>query len=110
MSAFLNTSIQQIFRTVPKMFQSARASSSIGRTLPPQINFQEFEEIRKSKSAAIFDVREPNELQDVGSIPDISANIPTSEFATAFDLKPEDFKTRYGIEKPEENQPVVIFC
>ncbi|EJF66513.1 Rhodanese-like protein [Dichomitus squalens] len=56
----------------------------------------------------LIDVREPDEVLQ-GSIPS-AVNLPLSQLATALHLPPEQFKEKYGFEKPRPNQEVTFYC
>lgn len=56
----------------------------------------------------LFDVREPYELASTGRIPK-STNIPLSEIPTAFQLRSDEFKAKYGVSKPKITDENLIF-
>ncbi|OBZ79627.1 Frataxin, mitochondrial [Grifola frondosa] len=56
----------------------------------------------------LIDVREPDEVLQ-GSIPS-AVNLPLSELATALHIGREEFKDKYGFEKPARAQEVTFFC
>ncbi|GFY52429.1 hypothetical protein TNIN_205251 [Trichonephila inaurata madagascariensis] len=58
----------------------------------------------------LIDVREPAELKDDGKIPN-SVNIPLGQIADAFKMPETDFKSKYGIPKPDaEAESFVLSC
>ncbi|XP_013110581.1 rhodanese domain-containing protein CG4456 [Stomoxys calcitrans] len=59
----------------------------------------------------LIDVREPLEIQQTGRIP-TSINIPLSNVKSALgdDTTPEEFKSKYGRDKPLENTTVIFYC
>ncbi|CAA7264702.1 unnamed protein product [Cyclocybe aegerita] len=61
-----------------------------------------------SPNAYLIDVRERDEVIQ-GMIPS-AVNLPLSVLATAFHLHHEEFKTKYGFEKPRLNQELVFYC
>ena len=56
----------------------------------------------------MIDVREPDEVVQ-GSIPS-SVNLPLSVLATAIHLPAEEFKLKYGFEKPGKDQEITFYC
>lgn len=57
----------------------------------------------------IIDVREPHEFS-AGAIPN-AINLPLASEPEALTLPKEEFKERYGVEKPDvENDEVVFYC
>ncbi|KIO02431.1 hypothetical protein M404DRAFT_669414 [Pisolithus tinctorius Marx 270] len=64
--------------------------------------------LQPSDDAYLIDVREPDEVIR-GSIPS-SVNLPLSTLATSLNLKPQDFREKYGFDKPDTTQEVVFYC
>jgi rhodanese-related sulfurtransferase len=61
-----------------------------------------------SQKQTILDVREPAEFK-IGAIP--TANlIPLSEITAAFKMETKQFKIKYGMEIPDKNEPVYVYC
>lgn len=56
----------------------------------------------------MIDVREQNEVIQ-GSIPS-SVNLPLSILSGSMNLAPEEFKTRFGFNKPKRDQEIVFYC
>lgn len=56
----------------------------------------------------LIDVREPNEVMG-GAIP-TAINIPLGQLEAEFNLKPAEFKKRYGVEKPTATTEVIFSC
>lgn len=57
----------------------------------------------------VIDVRNRNELQEAGQIPG-SHCIPVTEIKYACGLNQESFKARYGFDKPNTEEPLVVCC
>lgn len=69
-----------------------------------------YDELSSSfKEVTIIDVRNRNEIQACGQIPG-SHCIPVTEIKLACDLDKEAFKARYGFEKPECEDDLVVCC
>lgn len=74
------------------------------------VNYAQFEGYRGGKQqVTLIDVREPDELEEFGSIPS-TINIPLGEVDQAFSLGPEAFQETYGIAKPKQDDPIIVFC
>ncbi|MFC1769192.1 rhodanese-like domain-containing protein [Nanoarchaeota archaeon] len=56
----------------------------------------------------LIDVRGKNELE-YGTIP-TSNNIPLPELGEAFNLSEEDFKNKYGFNKPTKTEKIIFYC
>jgi rhodanese-related sulfurtransferase len=56
----------------------------------------------------LIDVREPDEVI-LGAIPS-SVNLPLSEIKTALALPEDQFKAKYGFDKPRRNQEIIFYC
>lgn len=56
-----------------------------------------------------MDVRNPDEVKTAGKIPG-SVNIPLPQLEESLNLSPEEFKDKFGFEKPKENQVIVTHC
>ncbi|KAF9535571.1 Rhodanese-like domain-containing protein [Crepidotus variabilis] len=61
-----------------------------------------------SANAYIIDVREPDEVIQ-GMIPG-AVNLPLSVMSGALHLPHQEFKDKFGFEKPRKNQEVVFYC
>lgn len=69
-----------------------------------------YEELSSSyKEMTIIDVRNRNEIEACGQIPGAHC-IPVTEIKFACDLDKENFKARYGFEKPECEDDLVVCC
>ncbi|KAK6525800.1 hypothetical protein TWF281_010844 [Arthrobotrys megalospora] len=73
-----------------------------------------FEEVKKlsdnpDPKRIIVDVREPNELNKSGVIPN-SINIPFTTAPDAWFLSPDSFEDRFGFQKPSEDTELVFSC
>ncbi|KAI8966920.1 Rhodanese-like domain-containing protein [Mycotypha africana] len=62
-----------------------------------------------SKNARhLIDVREENEVKE-GYIP-TAVNVPLSQFLTAWTLPSEEFKEKFGFDKPEKKHTLALYC
>ncbi|XP_069027508.1 thiosulfate:glutathione sulfurtransferase [Embiotoca jacksoni] len=61
----------------------------------------------KSQSLFLVDVRTKEEV-DKGNIPG-SVHIPVDAIETALAMNPEEFKTKYGVNKPPLGAPELVF-
>ncbi|KAJ2718862.1 hypothetical protein GGI07_005549 [Coemansia sp. Benny D115] len=80
-------------------------------TTKPDVSFQELRQIIHgvgSTPYTLIDVREPNEVAE-GRVP-TATNIPLGEVSAAFALPADQFKAKYGIEKPSKNQETIFYC
>jgi len=57
----------------------------------------------------LIDTREPEELQNTGTIPG-SINIPVTSQPEAFFITAEEFEDRFGFERPRKEQELVFYC
>lgn len=81
---------------------------------------------QKNEAAIVIDVREPQELAETGTIPN-SIHIPCKFYnlnfgvliiklflvggvSQALELAPEDFRKKYGAEKPSKEALIVFSC
>ena len=66
-------------RTAKLQYNIPAASFSTSKiSAAPELNYQEFVEVLKNKSAVVVDVRNPEELRDCGEIPG-TINIPLGD-------------------------------
>ena len=86
-----------------------RLSSSSIPKLPEEINFEQFEKLRMEGKSLLLDVRQPEELREIGVIPS-ALNIPLGDVGQAFALNEDLFEEIYGVHYPEEDDPIVTFC
>lgn len=63
----------------------------------------------QKEGSLLVDVREPQELENHGLVPN-AVNIPVGDVEAAFAMPKDDFKANLGIDKPSMNDPVVFFC
>jgi len=69
-----------------------------------------FEHVRNpSKNSTVIDVREPKELAQTGVLPK-SLNIPLGEVERAFKFNPNEFKSKYGFDKPSKDSEIIFSC
>ncbi|XP_068107641.1 thiosulfate:glutathione sulfurtransferase-like [Hyperolius riggenbachi] len=71
------------------------------------ITYDELKKLIASGSCRLFDVRNPDELQN-GKIP-TAVNIPVTEVEKALNLDPAAFKQKYNVDKPKLDDDNVIF-
>jgi rhodanese-related sulfurtransferase len=62
-----------------------------------------------SPGTILIDTREPNELQETGTIPG-SINIPITSKPDSFFISAEEFEDRMGFERPGKEKEVVFYC
>jgi len=62
-----------------------------------------------SPETILIDTREPNELQETGTIPG-SINIPITSKPDSFFISAEEFEDRMGFERPGKEKEVVFYC
>lgn len=74
-----------------------------------QIDYSEFEHYRLNRKALIVDVRTPEELKQNGEIPN-TINIPLAHIPVIFSVNSAEFEDEYGVPKPGENDPIIVFC
>ncbi|XP_076066807.1 rhodanese domain-containing protein CG4456-like isoform X2 [Oratosquilla oratoria] len=68
----------------------------------------QFEELKENLgNLTVVDVRSSGEIAKLGCIPG-SVNIPLTEIEEAINLDGEDFKDKYGIDKPEGSCPHIV--
>ncbi|KAI0082230.1 Rhodanese-like protein [Panus rudis PR-1116 ss-1] len=75
-----------------------------------QISYEELKPRTEqpSPNAYIVDVREPDEVLQ-GAIPS-SVNIPLSVLGNALYMHHDEFKKKFGFEKPRLDQEVIFYC
>ncbi|TFK88578.1 Rhodanese-like protein [Polyporus arcularius HHB13444] len=64
--------------------------------------------LQPSPDAYLIDVREPDEVVQ-GSIPS-AVNLPLSVLPNALHFSPEEFKEKFGFEKPRKDQELTFYC
>ncbi|KAJ1811516.1 hypothetical protein LPJ56_004292 [Coemansia sp. RSA 2599] len=80
-------------------------------TTKPDVSFQELRQLIhgvKHTPYTLIDVREPHEVAE-GKVP-TATNIPLGDVAAAFSLPADDFKAKYGIDKPTTSQETIFYC
>ncbi|KAM7301675.1 putative secreted salivary gland peptide [Ixodes scapularis] len=76
----------------------------------PVVEFSEVEAVRShNKTGVVIDVREPEELETDGRIPNFH-NIPLKSIPEAFELEPKEFETKYNFSKPEADDVIIFSC
>lgn len=73
------------------------------------VDYKKVKEASTTYSAVIVDVRNPDELEEVGGIPS-SINIPLPELGSAIKLPDDEFKERYSAGKPSKKEKVYLSC
>ncbi|KAK3513339.1 hypothetical protein QTP70_012370 [Hemibagrus guttatus] len=63
------------------------------------VTYEQVKKLLVARSGVVIDVREPWELREYGGIPG-SINVPLGQVSAALQLKPEEFKEKYGGEMP----------
>jgi rhodanese-related sulfurtransferase len=66
------------------------------------------EHITTESKVRVIDVREPHEFA-AGFVP-TAINIPLGHIEEAFSLDGEDWKLLWGIDKPAEDELVIVYC
>jgi rhodanese-related sulfurtransferase len=87
----------------------ARFTSYSRQGLPAIMDYHKFEQCRSNGKTLIVDVREAVELTEKGSVPG-TLNLPLGNIASAFALSKEDFVKCHGVEKPNPDDQIVMFC
>ncbi|XP_058274265.1 thiosulfate sulfurtransferase/rhodanese-like domain-containing protein 3 [Hemibagrus wyckioides] len=73
------------------------------------VTYEQVKKLLVVRSGVVIDVREPWELREYGSIPG-SINVPLGQVSAALQLKPEEFKVKYGGEMPMVGEHLVFTC
>lgn len=73
------------------------------------VTYKQLKQLLAGRTSAVIDVREPWELREYGFIPG-SINVPLGQVKTALQLSSEEFKEKYGGEKPQLTDNVVFSC
>lgn len=73
--------------------------------------YEEIKDLPNHPEVLLIDVRTPQELVQTGKIP-TSINIPLDvvERELSDVVKPEDFKNKYGRDKPAADTPLIFTC
>lgn len=73
------------------------------------ISREQLKQLLASRTGVVIDVREPWELREYGIIPG-TVNIPLGQVDMALRLNPEEFKEKYGGDKPSHSDNIVFSC
>ncbi|KAJ8354060.1 hypothetical protein SKAU_G00216270 [Synaphobranchus kaupii] len=73
------------------------------------VSREQLKQILVSRTGVVIDVREPWELREYGNIPG-TVNVPLGQVNLALQLNPEEFKEKYGGDKPSHSNNVVFSC
>ncbi|XP_037801792.1 rhodanese domain-containing protein CG4456-like isoform X1 [Penaeus monodon] len=88
--------------------QSSYRFSSLP-SLPKDIDFVELKKELDKEGVTLIDVRLPKELYESGMIPK-SKNIVLQALGVGILLPDEDFSDKFGFEKPDVDDPIVVMC
>uniref|UniRef100_A0A1L8DUC5 Putative heat shock protein n=1 Tax=Nyssomyia neivai TaxID=330878 RepID=A0A1L8DUC5_9DIPT len=114
----VSTSSQRNMGIFPRAHQSVLlptgSCSSVGirKFSSESMKIATYEEVKQlcdHPEKLLIDVREPNELLETGSIP-TSINIPLNSVEESLKMSNEDFKAKYGRDKPSKEQEVIFHC
>lgn len=94
--------------TAPWTVPSTRGFSSADQPAV-SVTYEQVKKLLVVRTGVLIDVREPWELREYGSIPG-SINVPLGQLSAALQLKPEEFKERYGGEMPSIGGRLVFTC
>lgn len=73
-------------------------------------SLEEVKQAKDNNKVLLIDVREPDELKETGTIPG-SINIPLGDVETVLkNTTKDEFKKRYGRNKPELNDSIIFSC
>ncbi|KAJ2222879.1 hypothetical protein H4R99_004514 [Coemansia sp. RSA 1722] len=101
-----------MYNTLLRVAKRASAVSSRRMyTTKPDVSFQELRQLIHGVSRTpytLIDVREPHEAAE-GKVP-TATNIPLGDVAAAFSLPANEFKAKYGIDKPGSSQETIFYC
>ncbi|XP_067305701.1 thiosulfate sulfurtransferase/rhodanese-like domain-containing protein 3 isoform X2 [Pseudorasbora parva] len=73
------------------------------------VSYEQLKKLLVSGSGMVIDVREPWELREYGNIQG-SINVPLGQLNGALQLKPDEFKEKYGGDMPSQSQNIVFTC
>jgi len=78
--------------------------------IPPIVTYEQVKPmtLQPSPDSYLIDVREPDEVIQ-GSIPS-SVNLPLSVLSGSLHLPAEEFKVKFGFNKPKRDQEIVFYC
>ncbi|KAL1506239.1 hypothetical protein ABEB36_005636 [Hypothenemus hampei] len=96
-----------MYRSIsPRQFAT---TTEIPRENLEKVHFNEFKHLLNDKNVVVIDVREPEELKELGTLPK-SINIPLGEVEEALKLSNECFLQKYGQNKPQKATPIIFSC
>ncbi|KAI1457548.1 Rhodanese-like protein [Annulohypoxylon moriforme] len=106
----------------PRPLRSPATERAWYSTGTPQSRFWSFEQINESRAekeasttpsstprVTLIDVREPGEIHKTGRIPG-AVNIPIVSYPDSFHISADEFRDRFGFERPEVDEKVVFYC
>ncbi|KAJ8411502.1 hypothetical protein AAFF_G00163100 [Aldrovandia affinis] len=73
------------------------------------VSHEQLKQLLDGRAVVVIDVREPWELREYGNIPG-TINVPLGQVNQALQLSPEEFKEKYGGDKPVPSDHVVFSC
>jgi len=73
-----------------------------------EVLLDELIQLIDSDAIRLIDVREPNEIEETGSIPS-SINIPVTHLKSALLLTDEEFFMTFGVKKPRKDDTDVVY-
>ncbi|KAM9440063.1 thiosulfate sulfurtransferase/rhodanese-like domain-containing protein 3 [Clarias gariepinus] len=91
-------------RTAPWTRRFSSADQAVG-----VVSYEQVKKLLLERTGVLIDVREPWELREYGGIPG-SINVPLGQLQEALQLKPEEFKEKYGGAMPAISDCVVFTC
>ncbi|KAI9503248.1 hypothetical protein GGI25_004262 [Coemansia spiralis] len=101
-----------MFRLVRPSFATRRAPLlARAYSVKSDVSYEELRQLIHGVGArpyALIDVREPNEIAE-GKVP-TAVNIPLGDVAAAFALPSNDFKAKFGIDRPSEDDDTIFYC
>uniref|UniRef100_A0A336LK15 CSON008854 protein n=1 Tax=Culicoides sonorensis TaxID=179676 RepID=A0A336LK15_CULSO len=75
----------------------------------PIATYEEVKDLSNHPEKYLVDVRGPHELEKTGKIP-ISINIPIADLETELNLSSDNFREKYGREKPSKTSEIMFHC
>lgn len=73
-----------------------------------EITYEELVTLIEMGSAHVYDVREPNEIEESNVIP-AAINIPLTKLKASLQMDPEQFRVNYFAAKPPTDDPNIVF-
>lgn len=104
LSGFVRTSTTQA-SPAADVSEGEKPKANVNKT---QISFDELKSLIVDGKVTLVDVREPEDLQNTGCLPNC-INIPLTKLKTALALNDEDFKQLYNKAKLGKDDPNVVF-